>query len=246
MTTPTMTPDEMGAALRALVESAAPAVRCPDDMAESVLVRARRARRVRVVRVAAVTGALVLLAGGLAASTLVGHSRYYSAGEPSESMTPTLPVLSLVTFDKELTPQRNDVVQLSMTNDGVTFPVIIRVIGVAGDTVACPSDAQGVCVAVLVNGTPIADPYLAALRTKPFASATVPNGTVFVLGDNRENSVDSRIVGPVALQNIKGVAVQVTSNGLTKRPIPGAPTHPSPTQQIDPPGPLPSALTSTP
>ena len=70
-----------------------------------------------------------------------------------------------------------------------TSAVVKRVAGVGGDTVACCT-AEG---ALTVNGDPVPEPYLA----EPPASAvefsvTVPAGRLFLLGDNRHHSVDSR------------------------------------------------------
>ncbi len=69
--------------------------------------------------------------------------------------------------------------------------LVKRVIGVAGDEVRC-CDARG---RTLVNGTPLDEPYLAdpAANGVPTFQATVPRGRVWVQGDNRGDSEDSRL-----------------------------------------------------
>ncbi len=66
--------------------------------------------------------------------------------------------------------------------------VVKRVIGVGGDTVEC-CDASG---QITVNGVPITEPYLKNpdAVTTPF-SVVVPEGRLWVMGDNRANSADS-------------------------------------------------------
>ncbi len=84
--------------------------------------------------------------------------------------------------------QKGDVVVLSST-EGLKRPIIKRVVAVAGDTV----DINFTTGVVTVNG--IEEHYTDELTTQQFDVAfplTVPEGTVFVLGDNRGVSLDSR------------------------------------------------------
>ncbi|WP_182113562.1 MULTISPECIES: signal peptidase I [unclassified Actinotalea] len=88
--------------------------------------------------------------------------------------------------------------------------LIKRVIGLPGDTVAC-CDAEG---RLTVNGVPLDEPYLAdgALPSEIEFTTEVPEGRLWVMGDNRQNSQDSRYKqgapggGSIPLDNVVGVA----------------------------------------
>jgi signal peptidase I len=85
--------------------------------------------------------------------------------------------------------------------------IIKRVIGVPGDTVAC-CDPQG---RVTVNGVPLDEPYIfenSALveNGRIFPPTTVPSGQLFVLGDHRADSGDSRYSGFVPIDHVIGRA----------------------------------------
>lgn len=82
---------------------------------------------------------------------------------------------------------------------------IKRVIAVAGDEVMVNETG------VYVNGERLDEPYISDQAQDSFGPKTVPEGTVFVLGDNRNNSLDSRYpsVGFVDLERIKGKAILV-------------------------------------
>ena len=100
-------------------------------------------------------------------------------------------------------PVRNDIIVFNQDNK----LCMKRVIAVAGDKVEI--DNEGV---VSVNGEVLDEPYVTKLSlgnsdiTFPYA---VPPGTVFVLGDNREISSDSRNsqFGPVDTERIVGKAI---------------------------------------
>jgi signal peptidase I len=94
--------------------------------------------------------------------------------------------------------------------------VIKRVVGLPGDHVVC-CDAQ---LRVSVNGVPITEPYLRDPQLGssfglPF-DVVVPEGAVWVMGDNRQNSSDSRRHqgqpgrGFVPISDVVGTAIAVT------------------------------------
>ena len=61
---------------------------------------------------------------------------------------------------------------------------------------------------LFVNGEAQNEPYLN--QELPFRGSygptEVPEGHIFVMGDNRGNSADSRVFGPLPLENVKGEA----------------------------------------
>jgi signal peptidase I len=80
-----------------------------------------------------------------------------------------------------------------------------RVIALAGETV------EGKDGGVYVNGHRLREPYVNsqcsdALGGQPFAAQHVPAGAVWVMGDNRCNSTDSRVFGPIKESSIVGRA----------------------------------------
>ena len=83
-------------------------------------------------------------------------------------------------------------------------PYIKRVIGLPGETITI---ADGF---VYVDGVKLDEPYIDGGITECNRSncepVVIPEGEVYVLGDNRRNSSDSRIFGPIPVENIIGKA----------------------------------------
>ncbi|NMH98890.1 signal peptidase I [Pseudonocardia sp. K10HN5] len=85
-----------------------------------------------------------------------------------------------------------------------------RVIAVGGQTVSCCDSRNR----VMVNGQPLDEPYIYYLpeagpaRQVPFGPVTVPPGELWMMGDSRNNSADSRVPGhgPVPVANVIGKA----------------------------------------
>jgi signal peptidase I len=96
------------------------------------------------------------------------------------------------------TPERGDIVVLRVRPEDEML--IKRVIGLPGDQVEI-RDGR-----VYVNGQPLDEPYLNQETRGNLAPRVVPPLHVFVMGDNRRASNDSRSFGPVHIDNIVGKA----------------------------------------
>lgn len=116
------------------------------------------------------------------------------------SMTPTLQNDQVIICNKLAECQKGDVVAFYYNNK----VLIKRVIGVAGDVIDISGDGV-----VSVNGEPLDEPYVSELALGecdielPYQ---VPDNRIFVMGDHRSVSIDSRStsVGCVAIENVIG------------------------------------------
>lgn len=102
-------------------------------------------------------------------------------------------------------PQRGDIVVFDPPITGATKPYIKRIIGLPGDRVAIHDGS------VFINDEPLDEPYLDGVSTSwpngnPDREVVVPEDHLFVLGDNRNNSTDSRSFGPVDMDAVIGKA----------------------------------------
>src|SRR5829696_8902718 len=124
---------------------------------------------------------------------------------PSPSMVPTLEIGDRVLVNKFIyrfsDPQRGDIIVFRSEAEG-GVDLIKRVVGLPGDKVELLHGQ------LFVNGVPQKEPYTnKKLPDRSFyARTTVPKNHVFVMGDNRGNSADSRVFGPLPEKNIEGEA----------------------------------------
>ncbi|MEW6086902.1 MAG: signal peptidase I [bacterium] len=116
-------------------------------------------------------------------------------------------------FPKVRNPRRGDVVVLTPPISSGKKDFIKRVIALEGETIEIKDKK------VFINGRILSEPYkfCAESEIQPgdfsardnFGPYTVPEGNLFVMGDNRDKSYDSRMFGPVPIENIRGKAVFV-------------------------------------
>ena len=130
---------------------------------------------------------------------------------PSHSMQPTLLpgdyIFVSTSAYKDNPPQINDVITFLYPKDR-TINYIKRLIGRPGDRVSIAN------FEVFVNDKAIPQPYLESSLTKKTFSRfmteiTIPENKLFVMGDNRDNSNDSRFFGLIDRSDIIGKATRI-------------------------------------
>jgi signal peptidase I len=178
-----------------------------EDHIPTLVRQARRGGRLarRIVFWLLVFLAVAVLVGSLAIVTRT--FRGFVDGSPTMENTVTPGERLLVAVGTGI--RRGDVVVLhvpaSATGPRSTF--VKRVIGLPGDHVAC-CDARG---RVTVNGKPLDETYVypGDPPSRVTFSVTVGKGKIFVLGDRRNISLDSRTWGPVSESGIVGRVILV-------------------------------------
>ena len=113
----------------------------------------------------------------------------------------------MIVQDIGYTPTRGDIVVIQNIDAGISNPIIQRVIAVGGDTV----DIDASTWTVYVNGKALDEPYV---NLEPGSRPadhhlTVEEGKIFVLGDHRNHSSDSRspLLGQVDERCVVGRAI---------------------------------------
>ena len=122
---------------------------------------------------------------------------------PSGSMENTLQVGDMIFVNRFIymvePPQRGDVIVFKYP-ENPKQDFVKRLIGLSGDTVDIHDGT------VYINGTGLTEPYIKAPPYDNFGPATIPTNDYLMLGDNRNNSRDSRYWGFLPKEMIKGKA----------------------------------------
>lgn len=157
----------------------------------------------------------LLLWSAAEARTAVAKSWIRAFRTPSMSMRPTL-VLGDFFFVRKTpvdrSPRRGRIVTIPYPRDpSKTF--VKRVVGLPGEVIEIRNKE------VFINGVPLNEPYVIHEdpTTRPagydyrdnFGPYSIPSDAVFVMGDNRDNSNDSRFFGPIPSRAIIGTAVVI-------------------------------------
>ncbi|WP_326810555.1 signal peptidase I [Streptomyces scopuliridis] len=189
----------------------------------------------------AVAVGCVLFLGGF----VWGAVEYRPYTVPTNSMDPTVKagdrVLAQRISGDEV--RRGDVVVFKDA-DWANMPMLKRVVAIGGDKIAC-CDAEG---RLTVNGTAVEEPYVRGIGGRASTTdfdATVPEGKLFLLGDERSGSLDSRVhledAGqgsvPRSAVDARVDAVAWPLGGVIERPagfsaLPGGVSGPGPVRLI--------------
>lgn len=150
---------------------------------------------------------------------LVGRHVVRAFFMTSSSMTPTILDRDIVLVNKLAFPKRGEIalIHFGESKPGAKLTQLIddqfikRVIAGPGDTLEIRGDA------VWINGQKIEEPYanfsgmlrFSSAESSDYGPATLPPDSYFVMGDNRNESIDSRLLGFIGKERIGGTVTKV-------------------------------------
>ncbi|MGI5940518.1 MAG: signal peptidase I [Thermoleophilia bacterium] len=151
---------------------------------------------------------VIIVAAAFVLALLVQQFLIKPFAIPSPSMEPTLVEGDRVLVNRLVyhfrSPERGDVIVFHPPNYRGSDPFIKRVVAVGGDTIAV-HDGK-----LYVNKVAQDESFIKEqLIQGDFPETRVPNGFVWAMGDNRNNSGDSRVFGPVSDDAIIGEAFAI-------------------------------------
>ena len=144
----------------------------------------------------------------LLAIVLVFYVFFASAVVDGDSMQPTLASGDFLLVTRSTpTLNRGDVVVAVVNENGTPVELVKRVIALPGDTIEVRNDVA------YVNGAaePERGQYVLPRYSVSRPPEIVPPGDLYVMGDNRPISEDSRYMGPIPESGVRGRAVVVLS-----------------------------------
>ncbi|MCL2461273.1 MAG: signal peptidase I [Defluviitaleaceae bacterium] len=168
------------------------------EMLDKEISRLKRSATIRKVILNTVRIVIFIAAAAVLVSNMMLPVFQISGG----NMDPTLKDGTYVAAVRAKVFQRGDIV-VFYYNSKV---LVKRVIAIGGDVVDMADDGT-----VTVNGIEQIEPYVAQKslgKTDITYPYTVPPGHLFVMGDNREQSIDSRVamIGPIGMEQVVGKA----------------------------------------
>lgn len=112
----------------------------------------------------------------------------------------------IVSFESDMTLSKRDIeslnfIQKLIVSEDTKKNLIKRVIAVPGDTIEIKSGV------VFLNDEIIEEPYINTVTNHDVEKMTLPEGTYFMMGDNRYVSLDSRQLGPIEGDRIIGKSI---------------------------------------
>ncbi len=151
---------------------------------------------------------VVIVAAAFVLALLVQQFIVKPFAIPSPSMEPTLVEGDRVLVNRLVyhfhPPRRGDIIVFHPPGKPGSDPFIKRVVVVAGDTVSVHDGA------LYLNGELQDEPYVKEYPNEgDYPETTIQPGYVWAMGDNRNNSGDSRVFGPVPLEAIMGEAFAI-------------------------------------
>lgn len=122
-----------------------------------------------------------------------------------DSMNPTYQNNDFLIFSKiaykNHSPQKGDIVIVDGKSKDLDIDIIKRVVATPGDTVEIKKGQ------LIINDKKVKEDYIDETMNKDMHKMTVKKNTVFIMGDNRNHSIDSRVFGSIPIQDIMGKVI---------------------------------------